>query len=191
MRENRTGKGKSLKHLSTHEIEALCSKRIELIEQLEVGLLSKEDFIMENYQMMQPFQRVSYEIRSLEEGVIKYHYFNTMAKKLMIEADAIEFKAPDQCSRLRSEAFEYYVKKDKITLNMLEFMGYKGVEAYFIHMQSRSLEGYIYEIKFNHHEKVVLHSKDRKILYKLKAANCFIEERQESIIQDYVNTKIY
>ena len=35
MQENRTGKGKSLKHLNTHEIEALCSKRIELIEQLE------------------------------------------------------------------------------------------------------------------------------------------------------------
>ena len=74
---------------------------------------------------------------------------------------------------------------------MLEYIGYKDVEAYFIHMKSKSLEGLIYEIRFNNHEKVVLHSKDRKILYKLKEANCFFDERMASVIDDYVNTKIY
>lgn len=180
-----------MKYLNTKDIEALCIRRLELIEQLELGELSKEDFIMENYQMMQPYQKVSYEISSVEEGILKYHYFNTMAKKLMLEADAIEFKNPNKCENLRDKAFDFYLKKDKITLKMLEFVEFKEVEAYFIHMKSKSLEGLIYEIRFNSHEKVVLHSKDRKILYKLKEANCFFDERMASVIDDYVNTKIY
>ncbi len=180
-----------MKYLNTKEIEALCEKRITLIEQLEIGTLSKEDFIIENYQMMKPYQKVNYDVNSIQEGTIKYHYFNTLAKKLMLEADGIEFKDPNRSEKLRDKAFDFYSKKDKITLNMLEFMGYKDVEAYFIHMKSKSLEGLIYEIRFSNQEKVVLHSKDRKILYKLKEANCFFEERMASVIEDYVNTKIY
>ena len=180
-----------MKYLNTKDIEALCEKRITLIEKLEIGTLSKEDFIIENYQMMKPYQKVNYDVNSVEEGILKYHYFNTMAKKLMLEADGIEFKDPNRCEKLRDKAFDFYLKKDKITLNMLEFIGYKDVEAYFIHMKSKSLEGLIYEIRFNNHEKVVLHSKDRKILYKLKEANCFFDERMASVIDDYVNTKIY
>ena len=180
-----------MRHLTENDIEKLCIRRIELIEQLELGSLTKEEFIMENYQLMSPFQKVSFQVESIDEGVLKYHYFNTMAKKLMIEADALEFKDPNKCNRLRDNAFDFYSKKDKITLNLLEHVEYKGVSAYFIHMKSKRLEGVIYEIKFDTCEKVVLHSRDRKILYKLKESGCFCEEPMASVIDDYVNTKLY
>ena len=60
-----------------------------------------------------------------------------------------------------------------------------------IEPKSKSLEGLIYEIRFNTCEKVVLHSRDRKILYKLKEAGCFSEEPVASVIDVYVNTKAY
>ena len=180
-----------MKNLTEQDIRQLCFKRIELIEQLELGTLSKEAFIMENYQLMSPFQKVNYDVTSIDEGVIKYHYFNTMAKKLMIEADGLEFKDPKSCDKLRQTAYDFYLKKDKITLSLLEYVDFKGVEAYFIHMKSRTLDGVIYEIRFNTCEKVVLHSRDRKILYKLKEAGCFSEEPVASVIDVYVNTKAY
>ena len=100
-----------MRHLTENDIEKLCIRRIELIEQLELGSLTKEEFIMENYQLMSPFQKVSFQVESIDEGVLKYHYFNTMAKKLMIEADALEFKDPNKCNRLRDNAFDFYSKK--------------------------------------------------------------------------------
>jgi len=180
-----------LKVLSSQHISALCEKRIELICKLESGDLTKEAFINENYEMMSPYQKVTFDVETLDEGVLKYHYFNTMAKKHMLEADAYEYRDPRKYEQLKNIAYDYYSKKDKISLKMLELVDFDGVQAYFIHMNSRSLEGLIYEIRFNDHEKVVLHSKDRKILYKLKEANCFIEERMPSVIEEYVNTKIY
>ena len=140
---------------------------------------------------MSPFQKVNFEVSSIDEGIIKYHYFNTMAKKLMIEADGLEFKDPKSCDKLRQSAYDFYLKKDKITLSLLEFVDFKGVEAYFIHMKSRTLDGVIYEIRFNTCEKVVLHSRDRKILYKLKESGCFSHEAMASVIDEYVNTKVY
>ncbi|MDH8678885.1 hypothetical protein QE109_12035 [Fusibacter bizertensis] len=180
-----------MKEFNSKEIEAFCQKRIELITLLEQGQLTKENFIIENYELMSGFKRVNYQIESIEEGILKYHYFNTMAKKLMLEADAIEFKDYTNCVKLKDRAYDFYSKKDKITLSMLEKVEFKEVEAYFIHMNSRTLEGQIYEIRFNNYEKVVLHSKDRKILYKLRETGCFSDEPIASVIADYVNTKIY
>lgn len=180
-----------MKKLDEKAINLLCDRRLELIDHLEMGRLNKEEFITENYSMMCMYHNVNYVVRSVEEGTLKYHYFNTMAKKLMLDADACEFKDPKQSEKLRDKAYDLYSKKDKVTLNLLEYVGYKSIEAYFIHMNSKSLEGLIYEIRFNHHQKVVLHSKDRKILFKLKEANCFFDERKASVVNDYVNTKIY
>lgn len=184
-------KANYLKKLDEKAIGQLCDRRLELIDHLETGLLNKEDFITENYAMMCKLSGVGFEVNSVEEGVLKYHYFNTMAKKQMLDADASEFRDPKLSSKLREKAYDLYLKKDKVTLNLLEFVEYQSIEAYFIHMNSKSLEGLIYEIRFNDHEKVVLHSKDRKILFKLKEANCFFDERKASVVNDYVNTKIY
>ena len=173
-----------------NRVYELGSKRLELIERLEVGELDKETFILENYRLIGSYMPQNFNVDSVEEGVVKYHCFNTKAKKLMLEADELEFRDPRKSDRLKENAYEFYVKKDKITLAMLEHVDYKDVSAYFINMNSKYLEGSIYEISFKAHDRVILHSRDRRILYKLKCAGCFDEEPRDSIIRDYVNTKI-
>lgn len=173
------------------DIEQLCVKRLDLIDQLEMGSLTKEDFILENHKMLSHYVNVKPIIHSVDEGVVKYHYYNTQAKKMMIEADDFEFRNPQRYFELKNQAYEWYVKKDKITLQLLELIAYSQVSAYFIHMDSRHLEGQIYEINLLAYDRVVLHSKDKKILHKLKVAGCFEEQRLPSIVQRYINTKVY
>lgn len=168
----------------------LASKRLELIERLELGEIDKELFIIENNRLIGEYSPRNFNVRSIEEGIVKYHYFNTKAKMLMLEADEVQYRDARRADSLRDNAYEYYVKKDKITLAMLELVKFKGVEAYFIKMNSRYLDGIIYEINFLEYKKVILHSKDKRILYKLKEAECFNSETKNSIICEYVNTKI-
>lgn len=177
--------------MKVNDIRALCSKRLNLIDQLEIGVLTKETFILENFKMLASYGDVSLTIQSVDEGILKYHYFNTQAKMKMLEADELEFRAPDKHFKLKEQAYDWYLKKDKITLQLVELVNYEAISAYFIHMNSRGLEGQIYEIDFYNHDRVILHSKDRKILHKLKTAGCFIEERMDSKVKSYVNTKIY
>lgn len=172
------------------EIQSLCAKRVELINALDEGQLTKEDFILENYRMMENYQNITTTVESVEEGIIKYHYFNTQAKKLMLEAEALIFRDERQSNRLKEKAYDLYVKKDHVTLKMIELMVYQNMEAYYIHMNSRHLEGQIFEICCHDYEKVVLHSKDRKILHKLRTAGCFVEDRRNSKIETYVNTRL-
>lgn len=176
--------------MKSEDIEQLCEKRVALIKELELGNLTKETFILENYRLMAGFKNVTTDIRTIEEGIIKYHYFNTQAKKCMIEAEEIVYRDSRQSEKLKNQAYDLYVKKDQVTLKMLEQMSFKHLEAYFIYMNSRHLEGQIYEIRCLDYEKVVLHSKDKKILHKLRTAGCFHENKMESIIQSYVNTRL-
>lgn len=173
------------------DIGFLCTKRLDLIDQLEAGLLTKEDFILENYKVLEPYENVSVTVSTVDEGILKYHYFNTKAKKMMLDADEIEFRSPYESNKLKNLAYDWYLKKDQVTFQLISMVEAKAMNAYFIHMNSRSLEGQIFEIDFIEHDRVVLHSKDRRILHKLKVAGCFNEERKASKIQTYVNTKIY
>jgi hypothetical protein len=180
-----------LKSLTKSNMEIILSKRLEFIEQLEKGLLDKEAFITLNYELVKSLGHVTTTIKSLEEGVVKYHYFNAMAKMKMLEADQVVFQNERQFQTLQEEAFSLYVKKDRITLQMLELEGFNQIDAYYINMNSKTLEGQIYEIKFNSLEKVVLHSRDRKILYKLRTSGCFHEEQMASVVDTYINTRVY
>ncbi|MBE0450455.1 MAG: hypothetical protein IBX70_06385 [Clostridia bacterium] len=173
------------------DIGVLVSKRLALIDQLEKGKLTKESFINENYRMLETYGKVSFDMDTVDEGVLKYHYFNTMAKKLMLEADAIEYREPSKYFQLKNQAYDYYVKKDRITLKLLDLVDCTAVRAYYINMNSRQLEGAIYEIDFIDYDRVILHSKDRKILHKLRSSGCFLEEKLESKVKAYVNTKVY
>ncbi len=171
-------------------IKTVCEKRLELITDLECGKLSKERFIDENYNLIKDMKRVNYNVTSIYEGIVKYHYFNTFAKKKVLEADIYEFREPMRYKQLKEEAYQYYLKKDRITLAMLEIVAYENVEAYFISLNSQGLCGHIFEVVLKDYDRVVLHSKDRKILHKLKINDCFDPLIRASVIDNYVNTKI-
>jgi len=171
-------------------INELSLMRLTLIQKLENGELDKTEFILENHKLLEGYTPQNFRVGSIDEGVVKYHYFNTKAKKLMIDADELEYRDPRTSNRLKENAYDLYLKKDKITLEMLEFVNFQNIEAYFIKMNSRYLEGAIYEICFSDLDKVILHSKDKRILYKLKCAGCFHESARDSAIESYVNTKL-
>ncbi|MBS7528604.1 hypothetical protein KHM83_18200, partial [Fusibacter paucivorans] len=61
----------------------------------------------------------------------------------------------------------------------------------YIDLNSRALCGQVFEIVLHDLDSVILHSRDRKILFKLKAAGCFEDSAKPSLIHDYVNTKVY
>lgn len=171
-------------------MESVCEKRLELIRALECGNLSKELFIEANYELIKDLKSTDYGVSTVHEGIVKYHYFNTMAKKTMLEADIYEYRNPYEYRKLRESAYDFYLKKEKITLGLLETVNYQAVDAYFIQLRSQNLSGQIFEIVFKDLEKVILHSKDKKILHKLKTNGCFDETLRPSAIDDYVNTRI-
>jgi hypothetical protein len=169
----------------------LCEKRRELIHELEQGNLNKEHFILENYEMLKAIKHVDLEVKDVEEGILKYHYFNTMAKMKMLTADELEYRDPEGCKALRESAYELYTKKERITLGLLTLVDYQNISAYYIDLNSRALCGQVFEIVLHDLDYVILHSRDRKILFKLKAAGRFEDCVKPSLIHDYVNTKVY
>jgi len=176
--------------LKDQNIDDLCEKRKALIYALEQGQLDKELFIQENFKMIRDIKRVDMNVESLDEGIVKYHYFNTRAKMKMMDADTLEFRDPRASEKLKQEAYSYYTKKEQITLQLLEFLKYHNITAYFINLNSRYLRGNVFEIVLGDTEYGILHSKDRKILHKLKTAGCFVETQKDSLIHTYVNTKV-
>jgi S-adenosylmethionine:diacylglycerol 3-amino-3-carboxypropyl transferase len=63
------------------------------------------------------------------------------------------------------------------------------VEAYFIKMESSILEGKLYEIVLKNYEYAVLHSKSIWLLDVLKKEGVFLEKKQKSVIDYYVNQR--
>ncbi|MBS7525480.1 hypothetical protein KHM83_02170 [Fusibacter paucivorans] len=118
-------------------ITLLCEKRRALIHELEQGKLSKEHFILENYEMLKTIKYVDLEVKDVEEGVLKYHYFNTMAKMKMLTADELEYRDPEGCKGLREAAYELYTKKERITLGLLTLVDYHHISAYYIGLAER------------------------------------------------------
>lgn len=176
--------------MKEQNIDLLCEKRKSLIMALEQGELNKEGFIKENFKMIQAIKRVDMYVTTPEEGIIKYHYFNTMAKMKMMDADVYEYRSPEIYRKYQDEAHQFYHKKEQITHGLLELLEFKGVSAYFINMKSHHLRGTVFEIVIDDFDYGILHSKDRKILNKLKLSGCFCEEQRDSLIDQYVNTKL-
>jgi hypothetical protein len=172
-------------------ISLLCEKRRALIHELERGNLNKEHFILENYEMLKSIKYVDLAVNTVDEGILKYHYFNTMAKMKMLAADEVEYRDPEGCKTLREAAYELYTKKERITLGLIELKGFQNISAYYIDLNSKALCGQVFEIVIRDLDYAILHSRDRKVLFKLKSAGCFEDCVKPSLIHDYVNTKVY
>ena len=81
----------------------------------------------------------------------------------------------------------YYYLKDLATEKLLELIDYKDIEAYFIKLKSKRLTGEIFEIYLKDFDKLILHSKNKSLLQKLKEKECFLDEAKISMIDSYVN----
>ncbi len=177
--------------MSLIDIDAFYKKRDELIDALEVGRIDKTEYFEQSLSYLETigFKPSVVESLDFDDAVVHYQYFNLMAKYNFMEEEAKCFNQPAQAKRHHDQGFDYYTKKDQVTMRMLELSQYKHLKAYYIVLQSKSLEGQLFEIVFEAESRIVLHSKDKRILYRLTSAGVFEEKIQPSIIHEYVNTR--
>lgn len=170
--------------------ENFFKRRSFLIKELEAGRLTKKQFLENNYNLvrratMKPFLRID----SYEMGMYNYQYYNVLAKYYkMLAKDAKEAGRPDRYYReYLNKGNNYYNEKDKATLSIIEFLDFENMEAYYIDVNSKSLNGKLFEIVLLNHEEAIFHSKSEKLLRILKEKNTFTNEMKKSIIDNYIN----
>lgn len=166
------------------------AERDLLIDQLEDKRINKIQYIEKNYdRFVDGVQAPSTQIKSVEEGIIAYHYYNTKAKKIMMMGNDCYYRDPHQAKEYHDTAHDQYIKKDTVTLALVELMAYKDMEAYFVTLASEDLNEALFEIVLTAYRRVIFHSKDKRLLNRLKKNGVFSDGVRASKIDDYVNTK--
>lgn len=171
-------------------IEAFYENRDLLIDALETGKIDKISFFEDNLAFFkaQNFKPKNTDRLNFDEAVIHYQYYNLMAKWHLMLADDYGVSLNER-EKQRDRAGEFYTRKDQVSLKLLELCSYEGVKAYFIEMQSKTMEGELFEVYFTHVSRLILHSKDKRLLNRLRQAGVFEEALQPSAIDTYVNTR--
>jgi len=170
--------------------KTFMAERDVLIDQLEAKEISKTEYVEANYtDFVEGVNPPTTRIQSVEDGIIAYHYYNTRAKKLMIEGNDCYYRDPYHAKQLHDSAHDQYMKKDTVTMAVVELMDYQQMEAYFVSLQSEDLNKELFEIVLNSYHRVIFHSKDKRLLNRLRKNEVFSEALQASKIDDYVNTK--
>lgn len=177
--------------MSLVNIEAFYANRDFLIDALEAGKIDKTEYFEESLKFLKDIGFKPQEVSTLDfdGAAMHYQYFNLMAKYHFMQGELKVFNQPKEAARQQDLGFDFYTKKDQVTLRFLELSEYKDIRAYYIALQSKALEGQLFEIIFEKENRIVLHSKDKRILYKLKDAGVFDERLQPSAIDEYVNTR--
>lgn len=163
-----------------------------LISMLEKNELNKREFLENNMRLLSQISFVpKTPISSIEEGVFSYQYYNSYAKfNQLILHDLRESNSSQRkISDVRNKIENFYREKDKATLSLLEFVDFKGVEAYYISLNSRRLQGDLYEILFKDYDRIILHSKSKDIKEELLRRGLFLDETIDSQICEYVNSE--
>jgi len=165
--------------------------RNDLIERYSAGEFTKKEFIEENYKYLMklnlnPFQG---RIKSFKMGIYNYQYYNIMAKYSNMMADEMKYCDGELSREHKRKEFDYYALKDKATEQCLEFVDFKGVEAYFLDVNSRRLtNSQLYEIVFRDYDKAIFHSYNEKLLRRLRVNGVFSSKRRRSVIDGYINS---
>lgn len=172
-------------------LQQFFEQRTSLIQQLEAGRITKRQYLEQchDYFQLQGIRPFAPQAATFEEGLLNYQYHNTYAKYFQMLLDESYTAGPGTLKTYERKVDEHYRQKDMATLNMLEFVDFNHVDAYYLEMRSERLSGKLFEIVFTDKPLAVLHSMDVRILRKLRDRGCFKEAPQKSIIDHYVNTK--
>ncbi|WP_311481370.1 DUF6648 family protein [uncultured Anaerococcus sp.] len=172
------------------KLELFEEWRIESIILLSESKIEKNEFLDRNYRFLvnlglKPFST----IMNLQEAIYNYQYYNIMAKFANTRAFELQNspKKKKLYTRFINDRENYYYLKDLATESIIDFVENENIVSYFINLRSKRLTGQIFEIYIKSCDSLILHSKNKKILDKLKARNVFCEEVRESLIDSYVN----
>lgn len=176
--------------LERKKLDLFENWRKESIDLLSDSIIDKDEFLDRNYNFLinlslKPFSKITL----LEEAIYNYQYYNIMAKAANAKAFKIQniSKKKKIYTRLINDRENYYYLKDIATQAIIDTVGYDNIESYYIKLNSKRLTGKIFEISVRSCDKLILHSKNKKILEKLKASDAFCEDIKESLIDSYVN----
>ncbi|WP_317845471.1 DUF6648 family protein [Schnuerera sp. xch1] len=172
--------------------ETFFENRSSLIIQYANGDISKKEFLEYNFDFVQdmnvkPFDRID----SYEKGMYNYQYYNVLAKYYTMLAKDIRRsgKYNKYYTHYKEMGDEYYHQKDKSTFQLLKYLDFKDVEAYFIEVESKYLKDKLYEIVLLDYKEAIFHSKSLWLLEILKKEGVFIEGKKRSLIDDYINER--
>ena len=154
------------------------------------GDLTKREFLEQNFELvrrtnLKPFLRVD----TYEKGLFNYQYYNVLAQYYTMLAKEIRNRKKHRkyYNYYLNKGNNYYHEKDKAALALLKLIEFKGVEAYFVEMDSKSLRDKLFEIVLLDYEEAIFHSKAQWLLDILREEKVFIEEKKVSLIDDYIN----
>lgn len=164
--------------------------RNSLIESYSDGEITKKEFLEDNFNYLKklnikPFK----EIDSFEKGMYNYQYYNILAKYYNMKVLEAREDFSDKFYSYRDMRNRYYHEKDKVTMSFLKFLEFKDIKAYYVEMESDTLDDQIYEIVLLNYEKAIFHSKSFWLLKKLREKNVFLREKKKSLIDEYINEK--
>jgi hypothetical protein len=171
-------------------MEKFFHNRDALIDEYSMGRMSKTDFIVKNYDFITSLHFRPFEapLKSYKECLYNYQYYNILAKYANLQAQELETFDPKEAALFKEEELNYYKMKDVATLNLLEFVNYENVEAYFMNLSSNRLCGQLFEIVFKDYYRAIFHSMSPDILRKLRKHSVFSPVYKDSVIHSYVNS---
>ena len=167
-------------------IQKYFKYRQSLIDQYAKGDMTKREYLQRNYEAVvygdiSPFRNMD----TLEKALFNYQYYNALAKDMKTVSTARDMEYELKRDYLEKSNY-YYSRKDRATLAALRMLDFRGVEAYFVKMRSKYLNGKLFEIVIQE-ENIILHSTSSLILKFLREEGVFREERRKSVIDEYVN----
>lgn len=167
--------------------------RDQLIDQLEAGIIDKNQFLETSdayfVQFDQPVQPPA--ITSYSQGMYLYQYFNARAKMEKALYQKLKYKEPFEAVEHRKASDLAYKNKERITLKILQFYQFKGIEAYAISSDSKKLKHKLVEILLPDQPRGILHTLDSAVIEALNKHGVMDFRSRISKIDAYVNTKYY
>lgn len=172
-------------------LDLFMEKRNSIIDRLDRKEITKEEFLEENYFLlnrlsMKPFLKID----NISKGIYNYQYYNILAKYHGNLANDYKNRDKKKYKKEINKINNYYYEKDKIIIKILDIDNYENIESYYIKMHSTRLNNNLFEIVITNREKAIFHSMNIEILKKLKENKVFIEETKLSKIDEYVNSGI-
>ncbi|MEA4967302.1 hypothetical protein SDC9_90072 [bioreactor metagenome] len=169
-------------------IEKYFKYRQSLIDQYVKGDMTKREYLQANYDAVvyndiKPFKNMD----TVQKGLFNYQYYNARAKEKKQASTIHDIDYYEKTEYLNSCDY-FYSKKDKATMRVLKLLDYKGVEAYFVKVHSKELNGKLFEIILADYN-MILHSTNELILNNLKEEGILGEGSRMSVIDGYINQR--
>lgn len=174
------------------DFEYYRQQRNALIDDLDLGLLKKTDFIKAQTALYIEMDIKEPKcIQGTLDGLFYYQYYNTLAKHHQILYRDLKYKDPFVAVDHRKTSDKLYAIKERITYRLLCAIDFQGIEAYYVKATSKQLKYRLVEIVLVTEEKAILHSLDPQVITALKSRGLLDSTIKESIIDSYINKPYY